>query len=508
MSYTPNSRRMLKNTFILYFRMLFMMFISLYTSRVVLMTLGVEDYGIYNVVGGVVILLIFLNDGMTTSTQRFLTFELGAGDKKRLNEVFVTSMNIHLFIALFIILLAETAGMWFLQNKMIIPPERATAAFWCYQMSIVTVAFDIISYPYYAVILAHEKMSAFAYISILDAVLKLMLVYLLLVFSIDRLILYAILYAGEKVILRSVYDIYCKRHFDECAYKCFFSKKLYKEMLSFAVWNIWGNMAYALCNQGLNILLNLFFGPVVNAARAVAVQVESAVSRFAVNFQMAINPQITKTYASGHMEEMHQLIYRSSRFTFCLLLILCLPIIVETPVILSLWLKEVPNHSVAFVRLLLIILFVQQNANPLTTAVAATGKVRKNEFVNGALVMTIAPLAFIMLKMGGSPWTVYAIHLCFAIIALGTRLYLTMPLIKMRISAYFDAVVKRCGLVLVLSLVLPSLLKQLSDSSLGFAIITILLTLISTAIVSFIVGLDGEERNFVLAKIKHATAHS
>ena len=499
---------MFKNTAILYFRMLFMMCISLYTSRVVLQVLGVEDYGIYNVVGGVVIIMLFLNDGMTTSTLRFLMYELGAGNKKKLNEVFVTSMNIHLLIALLIIVLAETAGLWFLQHKMILPPERLTAAFWCFQLSIITVAVDIISYPYYAVILSHEKMSAFAYISILDAVLKLLLVYLLLAFSMDRLILYAILYAGEKVLLRSVYEIYCKRHFGECSYRWFYSKTLFKEMMSFAGWNIWGNMAYALCNQGVNILLNMFFGPVVNAARAVAVQVESAVSKFAVNFQMAINPQITKTYASGQMKEMHRLIFRSSRFTFCLLLILCLPIIVETPVFLSLWLKEVPEHSIVFVRLLLIILFVQQNGNPLTTAVAATGKVRKNEFVNGALVMTIAPFAYLMLKMGGSPWTVYAIHLCIAIIAFGTRLYLTMPLIEMKIGAYFDAVVKRCGLVLILSLVLPYLLKQLSDSGLGFAIITIVLTLISTAIVCFIVGLDGEERHFVLAKIKHVTVHS
>lgn len=499
----------MKNTTLLYIRMAFMMCISLYTSRVVLQTLGVEDYGIYDVVGGVVILLSFIYDGMTTSTLRFLTFELGTGDKKRLNETFITSLNIHFLISLLVVALAETVGLWFLYNKMLIPSGRMTAAFWCYQLSIFTAVVNIMSYPYNAVILAHERMSAFAYITILDAVLKLLLVYLLLVFSYDRLILYAILFAGEKLLLRSVYNIYCKHHFEECSYRWTYNKSLSQEMLSFAGWNIWGNMAYAFCTQGLNIILNMFFGPVVNAARAVAVQVESAVSRFATNFQMAINPQITKTYASGQIKEMHKLIFRSSRFTFCILLILCLPLIVETPFILSLWLKDVPEHAVIFVRLLLIILIVQQHANPLTTAVAATGKVRKIEFVNGALVLAIAPLSYIILKLGGLPWHVYAVHLCIAIVALGARIHITMPLISMKFGEYIHSDVKPCVLVLLLSMILPCILKQASCSSWGFAILTITLTVISTIVMSFVAGLKSEEQHLILSKMKsYATAHS
>lgn len=508
MAYTPNGSRMMKNTLLLYFRMAFMMCISLYTSRVILDTLGVVDYGIYDVVGGVVIMLSFIYDGMTTSTLRFLTYELGTGDSKKLHGAFVTSLHIHLLISLTVVILSETVGLWFLQNKMLIPPERATAAFWCYQLSIITAVVNIMSYPYNAVILAHERMSAFAYISILDAILKLLLVYFLLIFNYDRLILYAILFACEKLLLRSVYNIYCKRHFEECSYKWIYDKDLFRDMLSFASWNIWGNMAYAFCTQGLNILLNLFFGPVVNAARAIAVQVEGAVSRFVVNFQMAINPQITKTYASGQMKEMHQLIFRSSRFTFCLLLTLCLPIIAETPAILSLWLKEVPDYAVVFVRLTLVILIVQQHANPLTTAVASTGKVRTNEFVNGTLVLLIAPLSYIILKTGGSPWHIYVVHLCIAVIALGARIFITMPLIKMKAREYFHFVGKRCGLVFLLSLAIPYILKQVSVPGLGFAITTIVLTFITTVIVSFSFGLDNEERHFILAKIKHATAHS
>jgi len=500
---------MFKNTVILYLRMAFMMCISLYTSRVVLQTLGVVDYGIYNVVGGVVILLSFIYDGMTTSTLRFLTYELGTGAKKKLHEAFVTSLHIHLIISLLIVLFCEAVGLWFLQHKMQIPMERTAAAFWCYQLSVFTVVVDVMSYPYNAAILAHEKMSAFAYISIFDAVLKLLLVYLLLVFSYDRLILYAILFAGEKLLLRSVYNIYCTRHFEECTYRWVYDKTLFCEMLSFASWNMWGNMAYAFCNQGVNILLNMFFGPVVNAARAVAVQVESAVSRFVVNFQMAINPQITKTYASGQLKEMHQLIFRSSRFTFYLLLILCLPLIVETPAILSLWLEKVPEHAVVFVRLLLVILIVQQHANPLTIAVAATGRVRMNEFVNGALVLCIAPLSYIILKIGGQPWHVYAVHLCIAIIALGTRIYITMPLIRMKVGEYIHSVTKRCTIVLLLSMVLPYILKQISCPGLGFAILTIALTAASTLLVSFVAGLESDERQLIVSKVKtYATRHS
>lgn len=509
MSYTPDGNRVLKNTVILYLRMAFMMCISLYTSRVVLQTLGVVDYGIYNVVGGVVILLSFIYDGMTTSTLRFLTYELGTGAKKKLHEAFVTSLHIHLIISLLIVLFCETVGLWFLQHKMQIPLERTEAAFWCYQLSIFTVVVDVMSYPYSAAILAHEKMSAFAYISIFDAVLKLLLVYLLLVFSYDRLILYAILFAGEKLLLRSVYNIYCTRHFEECTYRWVYDKTLFREMLSFASWNMWGNMAYAFSNQGVNILLNMFFGPVVNAARAVAVQVESAVSRFVVNFQMAINPQITKTYASGQLKELHQLIFRSSRFTFCLLLILCLPLIVETPAILSLWLEDVPEHAVVFVRLLLVILIVQQHANPLTIAVAATGKVRMNEFVNGALVLCIAPLSYIILKIGGQPWHVYAVHLCIAIIALGVRIYITMPLIRMKVGEYIHSVTKRCTIVLLLSMVLPYILKQISCPGLGFAILTIALTAAGTLLVSFVAGLESDERKLLMLKVKtYATRHS
>jgi O-antigen/teichoic acid export membrane protein len=501
MAYTPNSGRMLKNTFILYFRMALMMCISLYTSRVVLQTLGVEDYGIYNVVGGVVVMFTFLNDGMTVSTLRFLTFELGKDNQKRLNEIFVTSLHIHLVISAVIVLLSETVGLWFLTEKLVIPLERMTAAHWCFQLSVFTCVVSIMSYPYNAAIVAHEKMSAFAYISILDAILKLLLVYLLLVFSMDRLILYAILFAAEKIMIRMVYNVYCTRHFEECHYRWLHDSQLFRQMFSFAGWSMWGNMAYIAYSQGLNMLLNIFFGPVVNAARAVAVQVQGAVSQLSSNFQMAINPQITKTYASGMMDEMHTLIYRSTRFTFCLLLLLCLPIFIEAPMLLHLWLGDVPAYSVAFLRLLLLVMIVDQMANPLAISVNSTGNNKKYEFVNGCLMLSILPISYYVLYLGAEPWAVFTVHLCISFIACIVRFCIVKPMIHLRIGTYFSKAVGPCLLVMALSCIVPVILLQLTTPSLLSSILTFIVTLVMTGIVSYLFGLDAEERSMILSKL-------
>lgn len=319
---SANSKRIAKNTLLLYFRMLFMMAVSLFTSRVILNTLGVEDYGINNVVGGIVAMFGFINSSMTSATQRYITFALGKGEKERLKTVFSTSLQIHSLIALLIVLLGETIGMWFLYNKMQIPSDRMEAAFWVLQCSIVSTVVMIISVPYNAAIIAHEKMSAFAYISVLEVVLKLLIVYILVVFSVDKLILYAFLFLGIQIFIRFCYSIYCNRHFKETKYRHVWDKALFKEMTGFAAWSLFGNLSAVLFTQGLNMLLNVFFGPAVNAARGVAVQVQHAIQQFVGNFQMALNPQITKNYAKGEMQEMYNLMYRSARFSFYLLFFL------------------------------------------------------------------------------------------------------------------------------------------------------------------------------------------
>ncbi|MCR5573869.1 MAG: lipopolysaccharide biosynthesis protein [Bacteroidaceae bacterium] len=491
----------MKNTILLYFRMILMMCINLYTSRIVLHTLGVEDYGIYNVVGGVVVMFSFLTDSMTASTQRFLTFELGAGNKQRLHEVFVTSIHIHFIISLMIIVLGETVGLWFLNEKMVIPPERMTAAYWCFHLSIFTAVLDVLSYPYISAIIAHEKMKSFAYIAILDAVLKLMLVYLLLVFDYDRLILYAVLYAGEKLLLRSVYNIYCLRNFEECRYRWLFEKSLFRRMASFAGWRMLGSMAYVLYTQGLNLLLNVFFGPVANAARATAYQAQIAVGRFSGNVQTAINPQITKTYASGQIEEMHQIIYKGFRLIYFILLILCLPLMVEAPTVLDLWLMEVPEGSVTFLRILLVTLLVQRCYGVMITAVSATGNIKRYEIIMGTLNLTTVPIAYIVLKAGGAPWSVFAVHLAVAVIANIAILGVILPTIKMGLKNFLRFAVMRCALVTVLSLVIPLAIKMTFDSSLFVSILNIILTVFSTVVLCLTLGLELEERSQMKDKI-------
>ena len=502
MSYTPSSARLMKNTILLYFRMVLMMCINLYTSRIVLHTLGVEDYGIYNVVGGVVVMFSFLTDSMTASTQRFLTFELGADNKQRLHEVFVTSIHIHVIISLIIIVLGETIGLWFLNEKMVIPPERMTAAYWCFHLSIFTAVLDVLSYPYISAIIAHEKMKSFAYIAILDAVLKLMLVYLLLVFDYDRLILYAILYAGEKLLLRSVYNIYCLRNFEECQYRWFFDTSLFRTMASFAGWKLLGSMAYVFYTQGLNLLLNVFFGPVANAARAAAYQAQTAVGKFSANIQTAISPQITKTYASGQIDEMHQLIFKGFRLIFFILLIICLPLIVETPAVLGLWLVEVPEGSVTFLRFLLVTLLVQRCYGVLITAVSATGNIKRYQITMGTLTLTTVPIAYIVLKLGGAPWSVFAVHLIIVIITNIVVLGVILPIIKLSLRDFLRYALMRCALVTVLSLVIPFAIKLMLDPSLPVSILNIILSVVCTTLLSLTFGLEPEERCLMKNKIR------
>lgn len=494
MSNQVNNKRIAKNTLLLYLRMLFMMAVQLYTSRVVLNTLGVEDYGIYNVVGGVVAMLGFLNGAMTTSTQRYITYELGRGDFKRLRQVFVTSVNIHILISIVVVILGETVGLWLLLEKMVIPESRMTAAVWVYQISILTTVIAIMSYPYNAAIVAHEKMSAFAYISVLEVVLKLLVVYLLLLGDFDKLIIYAVLIAVVQLLVRFCYSRYCTKHFLETHYYFYNDKVLFREMLGFAGWNLWGNVAGMLFGQGLNLLLNIFFGPAVNAARAVSVQVQNAIQQFSTNFQMALNPQITKTYAAGQMEEMHRLIYRSSKFTFFLLFVICLPVLVEAPFILKIWLKIVPEHTVIFLRLMIITMMIDATANPLIVSAAATGRVKVYQSVVGGILLSIVPIAYIMLKLGGSPWSVFLVHLIVCCVAYVTRLFIIRPMVDLQIRQFVYKVIFRCAVVVAVSVVIPLCLYLILSNTLINAIIIAMTSFLMASMSCFYIGLDGHER--------------
>lgn len=497
---SANNKRIAKNTLLLYFRMLFMMAVSLFTSRVILNTLGVEDYGIYNVVGGVVAMFGFINGSMSSATQRYITFALGKGDENRLQTVFNTTLQIHAMIAAIIVLLGETIGLWFLYNKMQIPADRMDAAFWVLQCSIVSTVVMIVSVPYNADIIAHEKMSAFAYISVLEVVLKLAIVYMLVVFSVDKLILYAFLLLGIQLLIRFCYSIYCNRHFKETKYRHVWDKQLFKEMTGFAGWSLFGNLSGVLFTQGLNMLLNVFFGPVVNAARAVAVQVQNAIQQFVGNFQMALNPQITKTYAQGKMEEMHTLMFRSARFSFFLLFFLSLPVLFETEYILTVWLKTVPDNTVVFLRIMICTSLIYAIANPLIVANQATGKVKRYQAVCGTILLMILPISYVLLLLGCPAYCVFIAHFVMEAIAQLARMIMLRPLIGIGIKDYIVNIYARIALVVVASLILPFIAYNAMDSGIVRFLVLGIICVISVSGCAYYLGLNSNERVFVMSK--------
>lgn len=493
---SANNKRIAKNTLLLYVRMLFMMAISLFTSLVVLNTLGVEDYGIQNVVGGVVAMLGFLNGSMSSTTQRYMTFALGREDKDRLQTVFSTTLQIHALIASIIVLLGETVGLWFLYNKMQIPDERINAAFWVLQCSIVSSVVMIVSVPYNACIIAHEKMSAFAYISVLEAILKLVIVYLLLIFPFDKLIVYAFLALIVQLSIRFCYSIYCHRHFGETKYKHVWDRHLFREMTGFAVWSLWGNLSVVLFTQGLNMILNVFFGPVVNAARAIAVQVQAAVQQFVGNFQMALNPQITKNYASGNLEQMHSLMFRSARFSFLLLFFISLPVLLETDFLLTLWLKTVPENAVIFSQIMICISLIYTIANPCVIANQATGKVKVYQMVVGGILLIILPISYIVLKLGAPAYSVFIVHFCVESVAQFTRMYMLRKLINLPMRQYFQNIYIPIVATVVVAIILPIMVRmQIADGWLRFIVVGFT-CVVSVGLSAFFIGFTKNERAF------------
>lgn len=498
--YKADNARLAKNTMFLYFRMIFIMAVTLYTSRVVLRVLGVEDFGIFNVVAGVVAMFGFLNSSMSATTQRFISFSLGKGDAN-LNKVFSTCVLTHALIALGVLVLVESVGLWFLYNKMIIPDVRMDAAFWVFQFSALSTVVTVMSIPFNADIIAHEKMSAFAYISIVEVCLKLLIVFLLDVGNIDKLVLYGFLLLLVQCGIFLTYMGYCLRHFKESRFRFVYEKKLFSEVFSFAGWNLWGYLASILYTQGLNILLNVFFGPVVNAARGLANQVDGAIRLFASNFQMAINPQIVKTYAAKDLESMHRLVFRSSKFSFFLLLALSLPVMIEAPVILRLWLSTVPDWTASFLRLMLVVVIVDSVANPLMTSAAATGRIKLYQSVLGGIQLLIVPVAYVVLRMGGEPNSVFVVHICICLIAFAVRLFIVRGMIGLSIKKYLMEVCVKSGVVTVVATVLPLTLYFSMNNSLLSAIVVVFVSLGSVAVSAYAIGLTRSERVFVSDKI-------
>lgn len=501
-THSENTKRIAKNTFVLYVRMFFLMALSLYTSRVVLDALGIQDYGIYNVVGGVVAMFGFLNSALSTSTTRYITFELEKGDAESQRKIFSLTLITHAIIAIIVFLLSETIGLWFFFQKMVIPFERLSAAFWVLQLSIVSSVVMIMSVPYNAVIIAHERISAFAYISVYDSVARLGICFLIMQNIVDRLVLYGVLIFILQMSVRYIYGRYCARHFSETRFCFVWDKKLLKEMFSFATWNLWGNCAGVAINTGANLMANTFFGPFVNAARGVAGQVNGVIMQFAGNFQVALNPQIIKSYAANDLRRMHALVFSSSKFTFLVLFLIALPVMLEAPYLLGLWLKEVPEYAVAFTRVMFCISIMDASSSAFMTSAAASGKVKRYQTVLGGIALLYLPIAYVVLVLGGDPVSMFWVHMFISYVNCVVRLNLVKPLIHLSITEFVHKVVLPCMVVAMVSVVPPFLVMLYMESSFLRLVVVGIVSVFFTLLAIFLLGLSNSERTFIYERAK------
>ncbi len=495
---SDNNKRIAKNTLFLYFRMLFMMAISLYTNRVVLDKLGVTDFGIYNVVGGVVVMLGFLSGCMSNSVQRYLSYELGKNNKDGVNRVFNVALVAHGCIAIFVFLVMETVGLWYLNMCMNIPETRVNAANWVFQCSLLTTIFTIMQVPYNAIIVSKEKMGIYAYISILEVSLKLLVVYILAIGNYDRLKLYGVLIMLVTIGVLMVYRIYCIRKFEEAKFRYVKDWNLFKELLSFSGWNMLSEVAWTFTGPGVNLILNAFYGPVVNAARGLAEQVNGAVSRFVQNFQTAVNPQLIKLYAADEMEEMTKLLFRSTRFSYFLLFTLSLPLIFEMDYILHVWLKVVPQYTTEFCQLILICSLVSVNSTLLPKIAWAYGKIRNYQIIVSVVLFLNFPLSYIILKIGFSPLATTYVAIFIQLLIIWTRLYLVSKMVHLSKLRYFREVLLKNFIVTIVAVAFPTIIKLFIGESFGGFLSMIVVSVISALLSSYFLGMEANERTLVV----------
>lgn len=494
-----DNKRIAKNTIMLYIRMLIILFANLYLSKVVLSTLGVIDYGIYNIVGGFVSMFSLTSTSLSNAIGRFITFSLGKGDKKTLNRVFCTSINLQILMSLIIILLCEFLGVWFLNSKMVIPSERLFIANYIFQFFLVSFVVGLISVPYNALIIAHEKMSAFAYISILEIFLKLLFIYFIKNSNFDKL-----LYWGASLMLisifnRLIYRLYCLRKFPESKYHFVFDKSLIKEMGSFAGWNMFGEVAGILRNQGTNMLLNLFYGPIVNAAYGIAMQINSVTGQFYGNFLIAVNPQIIKSYAEGDIKHAYNLVKKSTRFAYLMLLVIILPIFIEINFLLKIWLGNYPNYTTTFSRLLLIVSLIEVLSLPLITLQRATGYVREYQLVVGTIYLLNLPISWVLLKIGYNPFWVFYVAISIAIINMFVRIYMLKKILPISIKEYFIEVIYKVFMTTVIIIFFIYILHHIFEISHLF---NLGITFFFSALICFTYGISKSERKTLYDYIK------
>lgn len=497
MPVSADNKRIAVNTVMLYVRMFGVMGISIYISRIVLATLGVTDFGIYNVVSGIVVIFSFLQTVMASSVQRFLNVDLGNGDIKKLSQTFNSAFQIHFFIALVVVVLGESLGLWFLNYKMEIPEERMMAANVIYQFSLVACVLQMILTPFTATVTVHEKMSVLAYISITDVLLKLILVIIMSHTCYDKLIFYGLIMLSVISIDFALYFLYTRSKFDEVRFSIKIDTEQIKSIGAFAGWSMFGNFAYVMSTQGVNILLNIFFGPSVNAARAVTTQVQSAVTSFVYNFQIASVPQITKCYVTGNYHRMYSLIFVMSKISFYLLLFVALPLFFKMPYVLGLWLKEVPDHTVIYTRLVLIYMLIDSISGGMTTSVNATGRIKKYQLFNSIITLSTLPISYFLLKVGLDSEIVYVVDIFVILIAQTARIMMVLPMINLPFAEYFKNVIYRIVPVALLAAV-PGyyVYTNTYDDFLGLIVVCLSCFLI-VAVLVYAIGINNDERQMI-----------
>lgn len=498
-----SNKRIAKNTFILYIRTVITLLVSLYTSRVVLNALGVEDYGINNVVGGLVSMFSVISSSLCSSISRYLTYELGKGNQQKLQTIFRTSMNIQLGIALIVLLLGFIIGGWFLNNKMSIPDHRLYAAKWVLYCSLFSFAINLLNVPYSSSIISHEKMDAFAYISIAETTLKLIIAYAIMLASFDKLITYTCLYLVSTILVFTSYLVYCKLHFKECSYYPEIDKELLKDMTQFAGWNFFGNTAYMLNTQGVNMLINIFFGVQINAARAIGVQVQNAILQFVNNFTTAINPQITKSYASGNYDHLHKLVCLGAKYSYFLLLFFTVPVYIEAEMILQLWLQNVPEYSVIFLRLIILGSYTMILGNTSYTAIMATGRIKHYQLIITLVGCLVFPITWYLYEMGFGVESTYYIYILIYSIIILIRLYYLKVLIKLPPKNFIKYVLIKVLFLTIPAFLIPLLFTYYISPSYIRIIYTGIISIFSNFILIYYLGLNKNERAFLTTKIKH-----
>ena len=493
-----DNRRIAKNTLLLYMRMGLIMIISLWASRVVLSTLGETDFGLYNVIGGIVVAFSFLNGVMNSACNRYYATQLGRQDYEALHQVFKVNVTIFLILAAAILLLSESVGLWIMERKMNIPAQRLTACRWVYQLSILSFLCSVVAIPYRAIITAKEKMKVYAYCSVVEAALKLGIVFLLSISPIDRLVFYALMMLLVSLATNGFYILYCHRCYPECRYDWHCDKALAREIVSFNGWGVLGSMATIGKNQGVNILLNMFFGPAVNAARGLANQVYVNVYQFVQNYVLAFNPQIVKSYAAGERGAMMRLVFQASRFSYFLLYAIVLPLLLEMDCVLGLWLKEVPALTASFASIMLAVSLVDSFHDPLFYAVQATGKVKWYNILVGGSQLLIVFVAYFLLKfMHIQAQTVFWLVFVFAIITQGIRIGMAVRYASMDLRAYLRGVLLPIVGVSAVSAVLPFVFVQMVPAGVGRLLVTVAISLTCTGLAVWSIGLEKSERSAI-----------